>query len=163
MRKCWSCPLQCNDNRRFCDSCHAAKAAKKKPSGHFCAYCGVTWMQGTSRKCETCSVIPTDNPLSKPKYKRLKDEELKWKRYEALYGLTKEHWEFLFRCQGQRCAICGDTDRQWFVDHSHVTGKVRGILCPSCNTAIGLLLDSPKILRIAADYVENRGKVGLLG
>jgi hypothetical protein len=45
------------------------------------------------------------------------------------------------------------------LDHSHITGKIRGWLCDNCNTAIGKLKESPEVLRRAADWVENDGPI----
>jgi Autographiviridae endonuclease VII len=41
------------------------------------------------------------------------------------------------------------------VDHDHVSGHVRGLLCGQCNAAVGLLLDDPQIINRAADYVAR--------
>lgn len=41
------------------------------------------------------------------------------------------------------------------VDHDHETGKVRRLLCTSCNMVLGLVNDNPKLLRFLADYVEE--------
>lgn len=63
------------------------------------------------------------------------------------------------------CAICGVASgsersnnngyKSLAVDHDHSTGAVRGLLCSSCNKAVGFLMDNPKLLRRAADYVEK--------
>ena len=52
------------------------------------------------------------------------------------YGLTLEDFDAMVASQGGGCAICGRTDAD-NVDHDHVTGRVRGILCFNCNVAIG--------------------------
>lgn len=41
------------------------------------------------------------------------------------------------------------------IDHCHKTGQVRGLLCTNCNTAIGLMKDSPERLEAAASYIRN--------
>jgi hypothetical protein len=82
-----------------------------------------------------------------------------WRRGELRrrYGMTVEQFETLFVLQGNRCAICHvdkpTTKKGWVVDHDHVTGKVRGILCGKCNSAIGYLGDSPALLNRAAKYL----------
>jgi uncharacterized protein YbaR (Trm112 family) len=54
------------------------------------------------------------------------------------------------------CAICKtESDRKLVVDHDHVTGKIRGLLCHNCNMAIGILKDSPVLLQSAIDYLTR--------
>lgn len=83
-----------------------------------------------------------------------------------LYGLTAEDLDALMAAQGGVCAICGsqpDPVRGLDVDHDHACcpgkqscGKcIRGLLCNSCNLAIGKLRDDPAMLRRAADYLEG--------
>ena len=55
----------------------------------------------------------------------------------------------------------------WQVDHDHsccskreTCGKcVRGILCASCNKALGLLKESPIVLQAALEYITNKGLI----
>jgi len=75
-----------------------------------------------------------------------------------LYGITLEARNIMIAGQGSVCAVCRNSD--WgskgpTVDHNHITGAIRGILCMNCNRAIGLLRDNPKTLRAAADYLER--------
>lgn len=76
------------------------------------------------------------------------------------YGLTKESYLGLLEEQEFKCAVCGtgfDCGRKStrpHVDHCHATGKVRGILCHHCNSALGHLRDSPETARSAASYLE---------
>ena len=53
------------------------------------------------------------------------------------YGLTIEQWQKMFNEQNGRCKICQKHQSKLksplCVDHDHTTGKVRGLLCPSCN------------------------------
>lgn len=76
------------------------------------------------------------------------------------YNLTPEDYEAMFLEQGGRCAICGkhqdDIDHPLAVDHDHVSGKVRGLICSSCNHILGRAGDNVSILLAAIDYL-NRG------
>lgn len=73
------------------------------------------------------------------------------------YGITLEVYEEMLAAQNNCCAICGNTPngRTLSVDHDHETKKPRGLLCLTCNTAIGYLQDSPDILRQAALYLDS--------
>jgi hypothetical protein len=72
------------------------------------------------------------------------------------YGLTEKMFSDLLTSQNGRCAICfaGIVEpRSAHVDHDHETGKVRGLLCMSCNRGLGLLRDSPDVLLSALEYL----------
>jgi hypothetical protein len=75
------------------------------------------------------------------------------------YGITSEEYEKILAKQNGRCAIC-ETDipnglhKIWNVDHDHKSGKVRGLLCWNCNSAIGLLKDDDKVIENALRYVR---------
>lgn len=74
------------------------------------------------------------------------------------YGLTLSDYEAMLEAQAGGCAICREacqTGRRLAVDHSHVTGRNRLLLCFSCNTAIGLLKDDPALFRAATTYLEQ--------
>lgn len=73
------------------------------------------------------------------------------------YGLTVEEFEALLLAQAGVCAICSQPSRSakpLCVDHCHVTGRVRGLLCQHCNTAIGMMEDSTDRLKKAIAYLE---------
>lgn len=74
------------------------------------------------------------------------------------YGLTVEKFDEMFTEQGGRCAVCKSDDpvRSWTVDHDHVTGAVRGILCWHCNVGLGHFRDDASNLIAAADYLLTR-------
>ncbi|WP_207945268.1 endonuclease VII domain-containing protein [Actinomadura rubrisoli] len=72
------------------------------------------------------------------------------------YGLTEEQVAEMVARQGGVCVICLREPAK-HVDHSHLTGVVRGILCFKCNGALGQFHDDPRCLGDAADYLELRG------
>lgn len=78
------------------------------------------------------------------------------------FNLTVADYDAMVLDQGGVCAIChkppcgrGKAGQRLCVDHSHSSGKVRKLLCLSCNMALGLLEDSPDRLRQAAKYLES--------
>ena len=96
-------------------------------------------------------------------YPKLRDKKLARKR-ELAYGLPLDGYNALVARQNGRCAICrsqtpGRDDRHWQVDHDHVTGKVRGLLCVPCNLLLGCCKDSPELLASAIVYLRKSSSV----
>jgi hypothetical protein len=75
------------------------------------------------------------------------------------FGLTQEDYDKMLHSQNGHCAICGNgtngNKKNFCVDHDHETGKVRGLLCHNCNVSVGLMKESPLLLRKAAEYLES--------
>lgn len=94
------------------------------------------------------------------KYYAANKEKIAARAREKKYNITPEGWEAMFLAQDKKCALCGtDTPRgkgnQWHTDHCHFSGKVRGILCQPCNTALGLFGDNSHTLAQAIHYLEK--------
>jgi hypothetical protein len=70
------------------------------------------------------------------------------------YGLSLETFRALVQAQEGVCAICGARPAV-AVDHDHVTGRIRGILCKQCNLAIGLIGESMSTLKNAMEYLKK--------
>src|SRR3990167_3365938 len=71
------------------------------------------------------------------------------------YGLTPEKVAELKVLQNNLCLICESSILVKFhIDHSHITGKVRGLLCTPCNMGLGLFKDSRKLLERAIEYLK---------
>ena len=76
-------------------------------------------------------------------------------RYKSAYGLTLEQVDTLKSLRNGRCWICGEKPKRLFIDHCHKTNKVRGCLCPSCNTFLGRIEANRKILPGIALYLDQ--------
>lgn len=82
------------------------------------------------------------------------------------YGLNAITFDQLLESQNGLCAVCQEESIKWHVDHDHsccprgkgCCGKcIRGILCPPCNLAEGLLRSDPTIISNLLEYVKNGG------
>ena len=83
---------------------------------------------------------------------------------KTTYDMSEKDYTDMFHAQRGECKICSTKLTNVFekifnaktaVDHCHDTGKVRGLLCGTCNTGLGGLKDSPELLRKALEYLEQ--------
>jgi hypothetical protein len=85
------------------------------------------------------------------------------------HGLDANDFAAMLDRQDHACMICGRGPRgmAWAVDHDHELAKlhphadnvgclkcIRGILCQTCNTALGNFMDDPALLERAAEYIR---------
>lgn len=94
-----------------------------------------------------------------------KEYQIKYKdrqresQYQRHYGITTQDYEEMFSNQNGVCAACGNPQtKRLFVDHSHETGEVRGLLCHNCNAALGHAKDNVKILNNLIGYLNEHSK-----
>ena len=82
-------------------------------------------------------------------------------RIKSVYRLPDGEYERLLEAQGGRCAICDQAVAGTIaVDHDHATGKVRGLLCSGCNTALGVVEGWYAEHRAAVDaYLRDRPRL----
>ena len=79
------------------------------------------------------------------------------------YGIGADEFLDLFLLQRHACAVCRcplvlfstKPEEQAQVDHCHSSGKVRGILCRTCNITVGFLEKNPGRTARAAEYIEH--------
>jgi len=90
---------------------------------------------------------------------------MKEKKFLRLYGITIRERDRILESQGYKCAnlqCLRSIPEGGHFDHDHKTKKNRGILCPQCNMALGLLADSCECLLGLVDYLnkqeESNGK-----
>lgn len=82
-------------------------------------------------------------------------ERQKDRALRSRYGVSLEDFNSMCAKQLGKCACCEKPLKHSFVDHCHWTGKVRGILCPSCNSALGLFKDNIATLENAIQYLSR--------
>jgi uncharacterized protein with PIN domain len=72
------------------------------------------------------------------------NEANKQRMYLYRYGITMQERDLLIKKQMGRCAICSgvfSNKNKPEVDHCHLTGKIRGVLCTFCNSMLGYAKD----------------------
>jgi len=143
--------------------CRRCKKTKELPEGRkicepcskVCCVCskhlilGVTYSSHSAKRnryiCNQCSCEASK--------KRCKDKQREYD-YQRNYGISIKDYEVLLGEQRGLCLICSSSDIKLFVDHDHNTGKVRGLLCSTCNTGLGMFKDSVEILNKAKEYLN---------
>ena len=123
--------------------------------GHFHDKMGRRYLQPRCVKCHN---------EQKQRWYQRNPEAARSAQLTKYYGIDSDEYERLLTEQGGRCKICNSdkpgrkTNKFFSVDHNHTTGKVRGLLCSKCNSAIGLMQDSSAILRKAAEYLDQHNE-----
>ncbi len=70
------------------------------------------------------------------------------------YGIAQSDYEAMKESQSGKCLICQE-EKKLYVDHNHITNKVRGLLCSNCNTAIGMIGENIKLAHEIIKYLEK--------
>ena len=116
---------------------------------------------GLSYHCKTCVSAYGKARYNDPKYKDYQRNT----SLRATYGITLDEYNLMLDLQGGVCAICKQPERRKHprtsdpmllaVDHCHSTGKVRSLLCSTCNIMLGHAQDDIKILAQAIQYLTE--------
>ena len=117
--------------------------------------------------CKTCHASRMKryrHAAGEPEWVKAKDRMLR-----RNFGIGWEQYQQIFEQQSGKCCICGQPEQTkrsatyrgenlqllLAVDHDHVTGKVRGLLCGTCNRGIGYLRENPVFLAAAIIYLSG--------
>ena len=124
---------------------------------------------------KTCNRCGVAKPLSEfyrhsgksslmPKCKSCHTKQANGCRRKRVTGCSVEEYKTLYIEQSGCCKICGKHEskcaKNLAADHCHSTNKVRGLLCPTCNMALGLFKDSTNLLQLAIEYLETNDGTG---
>lgn len=131
---------------KFCPQCSKFKPREKFPQGRgtLCTACKSKNQYARWKAREELEMRRTRH--------RRRERSRKFTRLARKYSVTVSVAESWF--QDARCQACGATERL-AVDHDHDTGEFRGILCISCNLALGLLQESPWRVHGLFNYVTR--------
>lgn len=131
-------PVEAPPGRRRCPDC-----GELKPLGDF--------PRSGTRRGGYCK--PCHNARGRASRERLYGST---RHYHLLqrYGLGEQEVAAMIEAQGGLCAVCRERPAQ-HVDHDHLTGTVRGVLCFLCNGGLGLFRDRADVMQKAIDYLER--------
>lgn len=104
-----------------------------------------------------------NNPETMKAWRKANPKKVRASRLRYLYGVEPEVYDELWSLQEGLCAICKNPETriirgtlsQLAVDHNHVTGEIRGLLCSDCNLGLGKFHDDAMLLQAALDYLKE--------
>lgn len=142
-----------------CTDCHAVK-----PFDQF--YRDQKQSSGLNPRCKVCV-----NKRNRAYEAANREKTNEWKRRAAVrrwvkkvLGVSLDQFNAIQLRAGGHCELCGRSEQttskngnqfRLALDHDHVSGIARGMLCRPCNTALGCASDNPELLRKMAAYIEN--------
>lgn len=131
----------------------ARAEGRTRYSGLRCEACGHDERYTANNGCAHC-----DRKRKRDRY-AANPEHFRQAERKTRYGIEPAEFDALWVRQSGLCAICSEGltrgVRGFALDHEHSTGRVRGLLCPPCNTGIGLLREDPAIFTAAVAYLEQ--------
>lgn len=148
---------------KTCKTCKKTKELKyfhKKKGG----------LLGVKANCGECCKTIDAKYYSTPKHKNKRLERQASPEYQLYirsfrlkrkYGITLEDYDKMLADQNGACKTCGSkelsntSDKYFAIDHCHKTGKVRGLLCSQCNSALGLVKDNIETLENLIKYLKD--------
>lgn len=136
---------------------HCPRCKTTKPTSDFGR--NVSKSDGLSSYCSDCVRDYSKQWKNKNRDRTRRTDRFSW--VKTKYGLSKDEYVELIEKQDSKCAIClceldpFDGKTNTHVDHCHASGKVRGILCRACNTALGSFQDDIDTLRRAIHYLTS--------
>ena len=89
------------------------------------------------------------------KWRAANPEKVAAYKRKSNYKITTKEYNNLVVQQKSKCATCPNVNKKLHVDHCHETGKVRGLLCSNCNTALGLVKENISTLTNLISYIAN--------
>ena len=126
---------------KACSLCAATKSVSE-------FYRDSSMKSGYSSQCKACrNAAPREDRI----------DAILWTKYR----IRRVDYDAMYEAQSGKCAICEESPSgesrydKLCVDHNHITGEVRGLLCGSCNLGLGKFKDDVILLINAAKYLTS--------
>jgi hypothetical protein len=162
---------------KFRQEARKTKTACK--NGHLLKECGVN-KRGQCKKCLSLKSLRWQDKYRKKDPEGYNARICQWRKNNRVksldiqrrhllkkkYGLTPEQVDQVFQAQGKKCGnpgcsatTPGTRNKTWCVDHNHLTGEFRGVLCNGCNAALGFLHDDEARILGLIGYLKQNSAV----
>jgi hypothetical protein len=135
-----------------CSKCHEIKESSEfytekggKRKGYLTSWCKKC---SAKRSKEYYSKNKEKAKAAHKKWANENKDKVAFTKAKSAYGISKEEYDSLKKV----CVICGNTINLK-IDHSHQSGRIRGMLCDNCNKGLGFFKDNPTLLLRASDYI----------
>jgi hypothetical protein len=131
----------------------------------YCIPCKKEYVRARQGTLEYINQRKAERLKYKDSIKKYNDSKVEHRRNYCMkknYGIDVAFYNSLLEKQQNVCSICKRPERVkrsgnsfLSIDHCHKSGKIRGLLCQNCNSAIGKLEDNVEFLKSAIDYLES--------
>ena len=139
---------------KYCPDCKTIKFATE-------FHKALSRSDGLYNYCKSCT-----REQSKARYIKYKEKykiATRNRSIKRIFNIEPSEYRERLAEQNNLCFICGNPETSKYkgktkllgIDHDHLTGRVRKLLCHNCNLMLGYSKDDPNVLRKAADYVEE--------
>lgn len=138
---------------KWCGRCQQTKASKEFGRS-------AIFPDGLNPSCRAC--VNAYGRRYAAEWKKANPEKVYRQHLRYVYGVSGEIYDAMVAGQNGRCAICSGQSKRLQVDHCHVSGSLRALLCARCNTQLGRLeekiMKNPQFMR----YIEAHGGASLV-
>lgn len=94
------------------------------------------------------------------KHRKIDPNVIRESNLRRSFDIGIAEYDIMMNNQNNRCAICkkhqSEEKRRFAVDHDHVTGRIRGLLCINCNRGLGAFMDSDEMIERAVLYLKGK-------
>ena len=175
-RRCKNCDKKLIRNQKLCCDRECLGAYRLKTHKRVCKTCGKTPLEvefgalkttidGLRTICKSCDSSRANEMLKNhsdekklARLERSRSDNYKNTVLKKKFGITMDFYKELLSRQSNCCAICSllfGVETLPNIDHNHLTGRVRGLLCRACNLGLGHFRDSPTKIENIVKYLER--------
>lgn len=148
-------PAQCHPDKAIyakgkCRSCYEKQLRKRNPE----------FAKRQRENCQAwCQTHKTQKKKTDALWRAKQDPEYRRAKYlMGYYGITPAEYEHMLISQNGCCAICKRKPakgKRLAIDHDHITGKIRGLLCFRCNFGLSFFSENPLFFARASKYLTT--------